>query len=416
MSPWLVLVMSALVAFVASGARMSFGVFVGPLEETFNISRSVGVLPLSVSMLVWGVLQPFAGAYMDAHGPRRVILPSVVLIAVGFVAAASAQNMWQLIVGYSLFVGGASSGLAVAAFSVLMSRWFGVKQRGKAIGFALAGIPMGSIIFAPITSYVAENFGWRMAWLFLAAVMIFVAMPLAYYFLREPPQSTETSPAATSRGGMFLNTEVRRALKTRAYWMMLLAYFGCGSSGLFLQGHLPAIGLWYGFSPQVGANALGLVGVGGAIGAILGGWISDRFGRYPALMGGYFLRGVGFFLLAETVSDVNSFYFASFMAGLPIFVTITVTQTLIYEIFGAGIAGRMLGLTFVLHQVGSSAGPYWGGRAFEALQSYEAPLLVGSGVLWLSTFWAWRLRTAAQNMAPRDEAPGLQPAQLPHID
>jgi MFS family permease len=367
-------------------------------------------------MAVWGLAQPFAGVFMDSRGPRRVIVASVIVMAAGFVAAASAQNMWQLIIGYSLLVGGSASGLAVAAFSVLISRWFGQQQRGRAIGFALAGIPMGSIFFAPLTSLVANNWSWRVAFLFLAAILIVVALPLVWFFLHEPTRAARANPAPASRGGLFLSTEVRQAVKTRAYWLMLLAYFGCGSSALFLQGHLPAIGLWYGFSPQVGARALGLVGVGGAIGAMLGGWASDRFGRYPTLMGGYFLRGVGFFLLALNVSDVSSFYFASLVAGLPIFLTITVTQTLIYEIFGAGIAGRMLGLTFLLHQVGSTAGPYLGGRAFEALESYQIPLLIGGGVLWLSVFWGWRLQVVARGMAQRGETYGIPPAQLPHID
>jgi hypothetical protein len=84
---------------------------------------------------------------------------------------------------------------------------------------------------------------------------------------------------------------------------------------------------------------------------------------------------------------------------MAMFVTITVTQLLIYELFGAGIAGRMIGLTFLLHQVGSTFGPYLGGRMYDAQGSYTAALLISGGILLVSSFLGWRLKYAAKSSA-----------------
>ncbi|MDP6824927.1 MAG: hypothetical protein QGI95_02215, partial [Dehalococcoidales bacterium] len=56
MNPYVLLALTTLVAFVASGVRMSYGVFVIPLSDAFTLSRAEAALPLSMSMVVWGVV------------------------------------------------------------------------------------------------------------------------------------------------------------------------------------------------------------------------------------------------------------------------------------------------------------------------------------------------------------------------
>jgi MFS family permease len=374
---------------------MSYGVFVVPLEQAFGLTRSQAMLPFSLSMIIWGVTQPFTGAFMDSKGPRKAILLSVMLSALGFVITAGAQSLWQLTLGYGLLVGGATSGLTVAAFSILISRWF-QQQRGKVLGYVLAGMRISTLVFSPLAAALIVNWSWQGAFLTWATIMLLIALPVSWLLLQEPTQARETGFTSVLRGGLLFDGEVRQAIKTRAYWMLLVKYFGCGFSAVILTAHLPAMALEHSFSPQQGATALGLVGIGGAVGAMLGGWASDRFGRYKTLAAGYFMRGVGLLLLAFAVSDVTSFYVVSIVAGLPIFFTVAITQLLIYEIFGAGIAGRMIGLIFVLHQVGATIGPYFGGWIFEVTGSYMLALMSGGGVLFYSAFLSWRLQGAAR--------------------
>lgn len=404
MGNWFFLVIAMLVAFIASGDRQAYGVFVIPLSEAFDLSRSQAVLPLALTMVVWGIAQPFVGSLMDTYGPRKVILGALTLMGTGFAASAGAQNLVQLTLGYGVLVGLSSTGLAVAAFSVMISRRFGQQNRGKAIGFGLAGIPLGTMVFAPFISALVVNSGWRWAFLAMSGMVLLVGLPLAWAFLREPPRQPGSHPQTLKSGSLF-SRDILQAVKTRAYWLLLLAYFGCGSAGLFMQGHIAAMGREFGFSPQVGALALGLVGAGGAVGAMVGGWAADRYGRYNVLVVGYLLRSVGFFLMAFFVSSKESFLAIAVLTGLPIFLTITVTQAVVYEVFGSKIAGRMLGLIFVLHQVGSTIGPYFGGRLFEMTDSYRLPLLIGGGILIFSALCSWLLKDAARRSMPAEAAP-----------
>jgi MFS family permease len=394
-NPWLVLTIGAVVAFMASGIRTSYGVFVVPLEQSFGLTRSQTVMPFSLSMVIWGVAQPFTGAYMDSKGPRKAILLAILFMAFGFVATAGAQNLLQLILGYGIPVGVAASGLNVASFSLLITKWV-EQKRGMALGYVLAGIPMGALAFSPLSAALIIDWNWRGTFLILAATMVMVAFPLTWFFLREPAEARTDNPTGVSMGDLLFNNEIRQAVKSRAYWILMVKYFGCGLSGSFFQAHLPAIALDRGISFQEGANALGLIGAGGAVGAVLGGLASDRFGRLKSMAVGYFLRAVGIFVLAFAASDVTSFYVFSVVAGMPVFFTISITQLVIYEIFGPGIAGRMIGLTFVLHQVGSTLGPFFGGWMFEANGNYMLALVIVGGVLCNSAYWSWRLLGASR--------------------
>jgi MFS family permease len=393
-NPWFILGISALVAFIANGIRLSYGVFTIPLEQAFSFTRSQAILPYAFSMIVSGVAQPFAGILMDARGPRRAIVISVVLLALGFIVAASSQNLWQLTLGYGLLVGVAGSGLAVTAFSLLINRWF-KEQRGKALGLAIAGIPLGIMVFSPLTAALISYFDWKGTFLILAAVMLLIVFPISWLFVREPDE-IENVAAKMSPRGLFFDSEVWQAVKAKPYWMLIVKYFGCGFSAVLLSGHLPAIAIEHGFSAQEGATALGLLGAGGAVGVVLGGLASDRFGLYRSLVTSYLIRALGFFLLAFFVRDLASFYVFSIIAGVLSPLTVTTTHLIIYDVFGVGIAGRMMGLTFLVHQVGATIGPYFGGWIFEINGSYMWALAVVGVILLNSAFWSWRLPAAAR--------------------
>ncbi len=391
---WLILAAAGLVAFITNGTRMSFGVFTVPLEEAFSLTRSQAILPYALAMIVGGVAQPFAGILMDAKGPRRAIVISVVLLALAYIVTALSQNLWQLTLSYGLLVGVASCGFAMTAFSLLITRWF-KQQRGKILGLVIASIPLSVLVFSPLSAALISSFGWNGAFLILAVVILLVVFPLSWFFIREPDETGNVATKLSLRD-LFFNEEVWQAVKAKTYWILIVKYFGCGLSAAFILGHLPAIALEHGFSAQEGATALGIQGAGGAVGVILGGWASDRLGLYKIIVISYLIRALGFFLLAFFVRDLAGFYAFSVISSVLAPLTIMTTHLLIYDIFGDGIAGRMMGLTFLIHQVGATVGPYFGGWIFEINGSYMWILVIIGVVLLNSAFWGWRLQGAAQ--------------------
>ena len=73
---WYILGTAMFIAFVTTGARNGFGVFVIPMSEEFDWNRTTISVVAALGWLVNGITQPFLGHFFDRFSARRVILVS----------------------------------------------------------------------------------------------------------------------------------------------------------------------------------------------------------------------------------------------------------------------------------------------------------------------------------------------------
>jgi MFS family permease len=167
---------------------------------------------------------------------------------------------------------------------------------------------------------------------------------------------------------------------------MFAARFSCGVA-FFQSAHLVAFALSKGFSAATGAIALGVFGAAAAASALIFGWLSDHYGRVRVLALSYLVRGLGTLVLVLDMPNELLFYVVVALAIGPTFGTITVQNVLFYEIVGPRMAGLILGLSFIVHQIGSAGGPMLASIAFDMTGSYDGfmtamgLILIGSAVL-----------------------------------
>src|SRR5271166_1066980 len=80
---WIVTIAAAAILMVTMGARQSLGLFVAPLRDSTGLGIATISLALAVAQLMWGVIQPIAGAAADRHGPSKILIAGLVALAVG---------------------------------------------------------------------------------------------------------------------------------------------------------------------------------------------------------------------------------------------------------------------------------------------------------------------------------------------
>jgi sugar phosphate permease len=163
--------------------------------------------------------------------------------------------------------------------------------------------------------------------------------------------------------------------------LMFAARFSCGVA-LFQSVHLVAIALSKGFDAATGAIAVGVFGGAAAGSALLFGWLSDRYGRAQVLALTYLVRGLGTLVLALDMPNEILFYLVVALAMGPTFGTIAVQNVMFYEIVGPRMAGLILGLSFIVHQIGSAAGLMFASVAFDRTGSYDG-FMMAMGVILL---------------------------------
>ena len=94
---WIVVGITCLVLLTGAGTRSTPGILMVPLEEEFHWSRATIGFAVSVNLILYGCIGPFAAAVMERFGIRRSVLCALVLVAVGVASTSLMRTPWQLI-------------------------------------------------------------------------------------------------------------------------------------------------------------------------------------------------------------------------------------------------------------------------------------------------------------------------------
>jgi MFS family permease len=374
---WIVLGTLVVIMVTAGGLRASFGVFIKPMEAEMGWSRTSLSIAAALSLLVYGVVAPFAGRAADLWGARTVCTVSLGLIALGALASASVRELWQLYLASGVLMAVGASGGTLTPAIPLIARWFD-KHRGLAIGIAGAAMSAGQLVVIPLATWLTLRLGWRQSYAWLGLGLLVLILPLGAAFLRNDPRdkglapygaspSKDANASAWSRGRRVSITE---AAQYPAFWLLVSTYFVCGyTSGGLVGTHLIPHAVEHGFTEMAAAQALGVMGATSILGTIASGWICDRFGRKGPLAWYYLVRGLSLLFLL-VVWDVPSLDLFAAVLGLNWFSTVPPTTTLTANIFGRHSVGELSGWIFLAHQVGAALAASIGGFIHDATGSY----------------------------------------------
>ncbi|HMM43906.1 MAG TPA: MFS transporter, partial [Thermomicrobiales bacterium] len=181
----------------------------------------------------------------------------------------------------------------------------------------------------------------------------------------DPPDST-CLPAELIR------RDTRAAFRSRAFWLLIGGFMGCGFTIYLLMTHVAALATDRGISAAQAGTALGLVGGASLVSGVVVGSLSDRIGRKHLLPGLYLLRAVAVVVLMAADSTAALYLFAV-MFGLSRANGALVSAAVI-DLYGRRAVGSILGYTTMFHQLFAAMGAFAGGLAFDLTGSYNLAL------------------------------------------
>ncbi|MDH5349868.1 MAG: MFS transporter [Betaproteobacteria bacterium] len=398
---WLLVAAAVALLAVTMGSRTVFGLFISPLNSATGMGIAAISLAVAVSQLTWGLAQPLAGVLAERYGAARVI-------AAGCVLAAGCGALLPLAgsaVTLSVILGFAGVAATVGSPSLLVgtvSARFTPEKRGLVAGIVGAGGPLGQLLLAPATQGLITLAGWTTAMFSVAALSI-AALPLALAFRRRP------APAGAPRAADQPSATVREALASREFWLINATFFVCGVHVFFLVTHLPGVIELCGLPASVSGVALALLGLFNIVGSVGAGWVIQRFSMQRTLSLLFAARaiGVGLFLVAPK-TELTVFAFSVWM-GVTYMAVLPPTAGLVAKLFGAGRLATLLGVVFMLHQVGAFLGSWLGGVALELTGSYDTMWQLDVLLALLAAVVS--LTIPGQRGAPREQP--IAPAALP---
>ena len=355
------MVCGALILTLAMGVRHTGGLFLQPMTLDQGWSRELFSFSIALQNLLWGLFQPFAGAFADRHGAGRTLVGGALLYIAGLVIMAHADTALGLNVGAGLLVGMGLSGTTFSVVLGVIGRMAAPEKRSMALGLASAGGSFGQFAVLPVGQGLISMVGWQDALLWLA-LGIALIIPLAAAVTGTSDRSTGVQQS--------LREALGEAMRTPSFHYLFWSFFVCGFQTAFIMLHLPAFVVDSGMSANIGMTAVAMIGLFNIFGSFLSGWLGGLYSKKWLLAWIYALRIVAILaLLLFPLSQLTLYVFAAVM-GLLWLGTVPLTSGLVGHIFGLRYMGMLYGIVFLGHQIGGFLGAWLGGRIFDLSGSY----------------------------------------------
>ena len=382
-----------LAALVAAAAfRSSTGVLMEPIESEMGWSRTTTSGAVSLNLVVYGLVAPFAAAMMERFGIRRVVTAALVLVGLASAATTVMTSPWQLWLLWGGVIGIGTGCMALVFGAIVANRWF-VARRGLITGVFSAANATGQLVFLPAIAWTATHQGWRWAAMIVAVLSLLVAVLVAL-FLVDRPSDRGLAPYGVAEGYAVEPAEDTTADRTNpavlavrvllqssrrwTFWALLLTFAVCGwSTNGLIQTHFVPAAHDHGMPATTAAGLLALVGVFDVAGTIASGWLTDRIDARILLVVYYAFRGLSLLAIDAVLAphvEPGMWIFIVFY-GLDWVATVPPTVALCRQHFGIERSGIVFGWVFASHMVGAGIGASIAGWVRTSTGSYSAAWL-----------------------------------------
>lgn len=262
--------------------RQIVNILAEPISKDLGLSDTqIGLMTGVAFAAFYTLLGLPIARYADNPKTNRVGLIAGALVIWSAMTAVCglAQNFVQLLLA-RIGVGIGEAGCTPAAHSLIADMTEPAK-RSSAMAFYALGIPIGTLLGMLIGGQLADNYGWRIA--FLAVGLPGIVLALLVVWLIRDPRRTAASRSALNHNAPRMDSKqaFKEIIKSRAFLLLLAA----GSASSFLSyGKTTWTTIFFqrthGLSPGETGFWFGIWGgVAGIVGTWLGGWLADHYGK-----------------------------------------------------------------------------------------------------------------------------------------
>jgi predicted MFS family arabinose efflux permease len=380
---WVIVSVGVTAMFAATfTGGAGFSIFLQPMARDLDWPRALLAGGLSLGTLSGALIAPFFGALADRFGTRAVLTLCGLGIAtaLAFVSTVTEPIPFLIAFGLSRAI---DMGALNVAVSTSVSNWF-VRQRGRALGIAMAGNAIGVVVLVPVAQWIITTVGWRSAWLILGGGTGLLLAISAALFLRHKPEDLGLRPDGdwpieSSEGASSATIEVAwtvgDAARSRAFWLLVTANaFGQAAiSGLTI--HQAALLQSNGVSAGIAALAVSAYGLTWAIGSIGWGRLAERLASNKALAISFAVVSVCAVSAPHIRWDWLALVF-SLAFGLANGGKEALDALVWADYFGRRSVGGIRGLSRPFVIGASASGPVLGGLGYDLFNSYSTIVLL----------------------------------------
>jgi len=392
---WLVALAGLIALAVGGGPLIMYvqGVFLKPMTTDLGWTRSEYFAPSAIAGIAGALIPPLVGLAADKIGVRKLLLPGVVAFAAlyGALALVETPQMYTVLFVILMMLNGVNGPVLYAKAVALWTP----RRAGLLMAIALAGSGIGGALLPPLTDWLIDAFGWRVARLTLAASVLVVALPMVWFFVWPPAAKTagdSDNPKPAMEG-----LSIREAFRSRPFWLTLIALLMSGSASYAILVNLVPLLSDRGYSGAFATSMISILAIAQIAGRFLSGAMLDRV-PFPQFAGIWFMLALIGALIISSGAGPVWIMIAAALVGLGLGSEIEIAAYFTTRFFGTRNYGQIYGYFISVFTLGSMSGPLILGVSFDQTGGYSAGLLVVQGLLLVSALLllgAGRYRYAA---------------------
>ncbi len=380
---WINLAAASTMGLIGGLYLIGLSFFLPFLLDEFGWNRGVTSLAATINLFTMGICGPLAGIFIVKYGARRSMILGNLLGFLGFSLLYFHSHLWELFLGFGVFVGAGIGFGGLLASTTVINSWF-VKRRSLALGVFLSAGGAGGMILGPVIMAVISHRGWRIAYLMMAILVLLFSVFLPMIFIKNKPQDLGQAPDGPERPGTPAKAQklprmagyktpvdftAKEAMRTRSLWL-LIAYFSMSMLAVqALMTHQVAYLFDIGISSALAATA-GSVMVGVMTFAQFGsGFVGLKFSMQSIAIVGEILKIAGVAILVSTTS-IPVVFVALIVFGMGSGAVMVATFNIFPNYFGISSYPKIMGFVRLFWAFIGGAGAPLAGLVREETGSY----------------------------------------------
>ena len=395
---WIILVVGIIGGVMSSpGQTYSFSIFIDKFIEDLSISRTQVSLLYSIGTFIGSLALPYIGTQIDKRGPRIM----VVIIAIAFGGACIymgfVRNSIMLLIGFIFMRMLGQNSISMVSQYVINQWW--VRKRGFVLGIAtLFSSTLGQGLFPLLINWLIPRYGWRVSYFILGVMVMLVMIPLGRLFFRWSPERYGLLPDGVKRSALPIeeakpgeeekkpvedlpvieeNWTRGEALRTSAFWVILISISMFSMLGTGLTFHMVSIFADNGLSPSMAAAVFLPMSLTISILGIPGGWLVDRVNVKYMLSVGLVLQTITILFAASLSSPQLALLFGVIFGVTNAFARV-VSNVVWANYFGRANLGSISGVAGTFGSAASGLGPLIYGFGRDLAGSYWPALWISA--------------------------------------
>jgi MFS family permease len=352
----------------------ALGLFMIPLTQEFNTDRAEVSLALTIFTVALAITSPFIGRIADRFGSKEVLLPSLFIFGILLASIAFlVTELWHLYIIFGL-IGVFAAGANALPYMRIIGEWFN-KKRGLALGIAMAGGGAGYTYVPPMLQYIIDNYSWRHGYYALAAIVIFIALPISAIFLKNTPSlmglksDNEETAQTISKEINAKPITFDEVIRDKTFWLMYLIFALLSFCLYGMLANLVPMLNDRGMERSEAAAVAAMLGIAILFSRAGIGYFLDKFFAPKVAIISILFSTIGVVMLAMGAIN-GSAYIAALLIGLSIGTEFDLLAYLTTRYFGLSSFGMVYGLMFSAFLVGTATGPLSYGASFDYFGSY----------------------------------------------